>query len=176
MGELPRKEDVAQALLLRGSVFVHLDPRLEGVALPEHLRCQPQVMLQIGLDLDVAIPDLRVGSRGIQGTLRFSREPFECRIPWAAVFALSGEDGRGMVWEDSFPAEVSAELDREMGRRSPAGLRVVSSGHSERPPRPRRDSSTSSLLETDDPIDAPEPREAPARKTRTLPSYLRVVK
>lgn len=166
MGQsVPPKEDVAQALLLRGSIFVHLDPRASGVALPDYLSDQPQVMLQIGLDLPVPIPDLRVGSRGISGTLSFNREPFHCVIPWAAVFALSGDDGRGMVWEASLPVEVSDELEREMGRRPPVGLRVVEGwAQSEERREPRRVSRM--------PRDRVEADAGP----RVLPPYLRVVK
>ena len=57
---LPAKKDVARALLLRGSVFIHLDPRKASVLVPARLRLQPQVVLQVGLDMPVPIPDLRV--------------------------------------------------------------------------------------------------------------------
>lgn len=129
---LPAKEDVARALLLRGSVFVHLDPRSPGVLLPKHLTQQPQVMLQIGLDLPIPIPDLRVDAKGLSGTLSFHRTPFHCTIPWNAIFALAGEEGRGMIWEESMPEELTAEVERELGKRPPNGLRVVEGG-SERP-------------------------------------------
>jgi hypothetical protein len=39
-------------------------------------------------------------------TLSFKRSPFFCVVPWASVFAMVGEDGRGMVWPDDVPAEV----------------------------------------------------------------------
>ena len=133
---LPPKEDVARALLLRGSVFVHLDPRASGVMLPKHLKQQPQVMLQVGLDLPIPIPDLRLDSAGIYGTLSFNRSPFSCAIPWTAVFALAGEEGRGMIWESSMPGELTEEVEREMGQRPPAGLRVVDGGAKSEPPPP----------------------------------------
>lgn len=118
--ELPPKKDVARALLLRGSVFVHLDPRSEGVCVPEYFRRQPQLVLQVGLDLAVPIPDLRVDDRGVSGTLSFNRSPFYCIVPWDAVFAMTGDDGKGMVWPESLPDEIHAEVERETGRRSPA--------------------------------------------------------
>ena len=95
---LPDKKDVARGLLLRGSVFVHLDPRVCGVEIPSYLVNQPQVVLRIALDMAVPIPDLRVDSEGISGTLSFSRKPFKVRIPWDAIFALKDEQGRRMVW------------------------------------------------------------------------------
>ena len=127
-GELPRKEDVARGLLLRGNLFVHLDPSEDGVILPDSIRNQPQVMLQLGLDMPLPIPDLRVDDVGITGTLSFRRSPFYCVIPWSSVYAICGDDGRGMVWPESMPDELDDEVERELGRKAPPGLRVVDGG------------------------------------------------
>ncbi len=116
--QLPAKKDVARALLLRGSVFVHLDPRRPGVLVPARLRNQAQVVLQIGLDMPVPIPDLRVDEEGIFGTLSFKGIPFSCFVPWVAVFALVGEDAKGMVWSKEMPAEIATALVRESQRES----------------------------------------------------------
>lgn len=152
---LPDKKDVARGLLLRGSVFVHLDPRICGVEIPSYLANQPQVVLRIALDMAVPIPDLRVDSEGISGTLSFSRKPFKVRIPWDAIFALKDEQGRRMVWPDSLPTEIQAEVEREMGIRAPSGLRVVEGGG-----------------EAVAAVDSPRP----STRRRELPPYLRVVK
>jgi hypothetical protein len=82
---LPPKSEVARALLLKGALFVHLDPRVKGVRAPEWLLKQPQLVLQIGLDMPVQIPDLRVDDDGIYGTLSFNSIPFTCLSPLAAV-------------------------------------------------------------------------------------------
>jgi stringent starvation protein B len=119
VSELPPKEDFARALLLRGVVFMHLDPRLEGVAVPPWLRKQPQLVLSIGLDLPIPIPDLRVDEAGVFGTLSFGGSPFACDVPWEAVFALVGDDGMGMVWPDSMPTEIAAEVGGEGSAEAP---------------------------------------------------------
>ncbi len=54
----------------------------------------------------VPIPDLRVEDDGLSCTLSFNRTPFYCVIPWSAVFALVGDDGRGLVWPDDVPKEL----------------------------------------------------------------------
>lgn len=113
---LPSKKDVTRSFLLRGSVFLHLDPRRDGVVVPEWLRKQPQLVLQIGLDMPIPIADLRVDDNGMTGSLSFNRSPFLCIAPWDAVFAVVGEDGRGMVWPESMPSEIAAEVDREARR------------------------------------------------------------
>lgn len=110
MGEsvgLPPKQDVMKALLEGSSVYLHLDPRREGVVVPQWLKNQPQLVLQVGFALAVRIPDLDVGDEGVSCTLSFNRSPFWCHLPWSAVYGLVGEDGRGMIWPDDVPIELS---------------------------------------------------------------------
>lgn len=139
---LPPKKDVALALLERASVFVHLDPRLEDVVVPPWLKSQSQLILQIGLNLAVSIPDLEVGQDGIACTLSFSRRPHYCSIPWSAVYALVGEDGRGMVWPSDIPADVAAQAQPVQSRvaRSPrvdaVAVGVDAATRARRPKRP----------------------------------------
>jgi stringent starvation protein B len=108
--KLPPKKEVAIALLEGPSMFVHLDPRRPGVLIPPRFRDKPQLVLQIGLNMFVPIPDLKVDEEGITCTLSFDRAPFWCRMPWSAVYALVGEDGRGMMWPNDIPPEVVAQM------------------------------------------------------------------
>ncbi|HEY5243724.1 MAG TPA: hypothetical protein VIJ22_19725, partial [Polyangiaceae bacterium] len=60
---LPPKKEVALALLERSNdrgIFVHLDPRQATVVVPPWFKKQPQLVLQIGLNMPVPIPDLRL--------------------------------------------------------------------------------------------------------------------
>lgn len=156
--DAPPKKDVARALLLRGSIFLHLDPRVDGVSVPVYLAKQPQLILQIGLDMPTPIPDLRVDDRGVYGTLSFNRSPFHCMVPWRAVFAMQSDEGRMMLWPESLPVELKAEVERELGQRPPAGLSVVDGGAVAHP--------------ADEEITEPER----PRGKRPLPPYLRVIK
>ena len=36
---------------------------------------------------------------------------------WASVFALVGEDVKGMVWPSEMPSEIAAEVERESKKR-----------------------------------------------------------
>jgi stringent starvation protein B len=160
---LPAKKDVARALLLRGSVFIHLDPRKSTVLVPARLRLQPQVVLQVGLDMPVPIPDLRVDDEGVYGTLSFKGVPFTCYVPWASVFALVGEDAKGMVWPSEMPSEIAAEVERESKKRvNGAELLHLDAFRGVRSERP-----TSQILPK-------RKSERPGAWDR--PSYLRVVK
>lgn len=165
--EPPPKEDVARALLLRGSVYVHLDPRLDEVEVPTWLTGQPQLVLQVGLDLPLPIPDLRVDSEGVFGTLSFNRSPFTCMVPWEAVFALLGDDGMGMVWVEDMPPEIVAELHGSAGRVDASAADIDTP--SERPRRPHlraidggstRDESGQQAAESTE-EDEPPPRKRP---------------
>ena len=118
--KLPKKKDVALALLEQASVFIHLDPRKEGVQVPVGFKKQAQLVLQIGLNMVVKIPDLEVDEEGISCTLSFNRRPHYCHMPWASIYALVDESGRGMVWPDDVPPEVVAQ-QREGAKKSAAG-------------------------------------------------------
>jgi stringent starvation protein B len=108
--QLPPKKEVALALLEGPSMFVHLDPRRAGVVVPKRFLDKPQLVLQIGLNMFIPIPDLKVDDEGITCTLSFDRAPFWCRMPWSAIYALVGEDGRGMMWPNDIPPEVVAQM------------------------------------------------------------------
>jgi stringent starvation protein B len=114
---LPPKKEVALALLERSSVHVHLDPRAAGVVVPPWFKRQPQLILQIGLNMPVPIPDLRLDEEGMSCTLSFQRSPFYCVVPWPSVFAMVGEDGRGMVWPDDVPPEIADARAAERAQR-----------------------------------------------------------
>ena|SRR5688500_5320138 len=127
---LPPKKDVALALLESSTVFVHLDPRADGVMVPPWFKKQPQLVLQIGLNMPVPIPDLSLDGDGVSCTLSFNRSPQFCNVPWKAIYALVGEDGRGMVWPDDVPPEVAAQTRVASGetktkKKKKAHLRAV---------------------------------------------------
>ena len=107
------------ALLAEASVFIHLDPRGQAVRVPPWFKNQAQLVLQVGLNMAVPIPDLDVGEQAITCTLSFSRRPFYCSIPWKSVFGLVGEGGPGLVWPDDVPVEVAAQVHAQ--GQKPAG-------------------------------------------------------
>ncbi|MFO0660431.1 MAG: ClpXP protease specificity-enhancing factor SspB [Polyangiaceae bacterium] len=116
---LPPKREVCLALLKDPSVFIHLDPRRQGVVVPPWFKRQPQLVLQIGLNMPTPIDDLEVDDEAISCTLSFSRSPFTCYLPWDAVYALVGEGGRFMVWPADVPPEVAAQMQQKMQQSTP---------------------------------------------------------
>ena len=116
---LPPKKEVALALLERSNVDIYLDPRSQGVVVPPQFRKEPRLILKIGLNMPVPIPDLRLDDESMSCTLSFSRSPFFCVVPWESVFAMVGDDGRGMVWPDDVPQELAVRVVEEK-QRTPA--------------------------------------------------------
>lgn len=110
---LPRKKDVVLQLLEQATVYVHLDPRGEAVRVPPWFKRQPQLVLQIGLNMAVPIPDLEVDDEGLSCTLSFNRSPFLCVIPWSSVFALVDDQRQGMVWPDDVPPELNQQAQQQ---------------------------------------------------------------
>jgi len=175
---LPPKKEVALALLERSSVHLHLDPRVDGVTVPPWLKKQPQLVLQIGLNMPVPIPDLRLDDEGMSCTLSFQRSPFFCVVPWSSIFAMVGEDGRGMVWPDDVPPEVAQQAAAKAAdaaqKAAPTGKRqgaAEGAAPSSKPKRPRKkpalaaapppEGTKGSSPSTPRAVPAPAPAEAP---------------
>ena len=195
--ELPPKKDVMLALLERSSVFIHLDPRREEVRVPAWFKKQPQLVLQVGLNMAVRIPDLDVGDDAVSCTLSFSRSPFFCYMPWSAVFALVAEDGKGMLWPNDIPPEVAAQhaerAQKDAGRdrirpvaeagpgKPPARERPEKAAQGKSPGKKRGGATKLRAQKPPSTLEQPRKQQpagpAPSRESkRPLPPYLRVVK
>jgi hypothetical protein len=188
---LPPKKDVALALLQGPSLFIHLDPRKPEVVVPPYFKKQPQLVLQVGLNMAIPIPDLKVDEECVSCTLSFNRRPFWCRLPWTAIYALVGEDMKGMIWPDEVPTEVAAQREgkgsqpaagpaprarsprepkKKLGPLGPPKLEDASKTDASNEAAPA-ESRPSSVLE-----EAPPKRDSAKSGKRELPPYLRVVK
>jgi hypothetical protein len=174
---LHNKKLIANQLFRKGFVFIHLDPRVEGVVVPPWFKHQAQLVLQFGLDMPIPIPDLLVEDEVISGTLSFSRTPFHCIVPWKAVFAVVGNDNKGQVWHESMPAEVLAEVNRMEARQK----KTYRDNFKINLPQ---DSFKTTGLDDNSDDDYSEPFSAPRKvevqklkkSGKVLPPYLRVIK
>ncbi|MCU0692965.1 MAG: hypothetical protein MUF54_16325 [Polyangiaceae bacterium] len=198
--KLPAKKQVAEALLSQSaSVFVHLDPRRARVVVPPHFRKQPHLVLEIGLNMAVPIPDLALDDDGITCTLSFSRNAVWCRLTWNSIFALVSCDQRGMVWPEDVPSEVAHKFGGPAApavqpKPQAAKPRLVESepppGGAEVPQSSGEGSKQAELAAVAGPQpaaeDQPEAEQHPhdqepdmetsTGKKKRLPSYLRIVK
>ncbi len=107
----PNKQLVMLELLKDAWVYVQLDPRRQGVDLPEFLRQEPRLVLQYGYNMPVPIHDLVIDDEGIKATLSFRRVSHATKIPWSAVFAITDGEQRGFLWDADLPADLNLEAD-----------------------------------------------------------------
>jgi stringent starvation protein B len=193
----PSKKEVLLALLEKASVLVHLDARRDDVKVPRHLKTNPQLILQLGLNLAVPIPDLDLSDENVCCTLSFARTPFYCVLPYAAIFAMVAEDGgRAMVWPEDVPPEVAraAEAEaRKLGALKPNDVKGPTLPRIEIGPRAsgREEMPNKRVRDNGKAIDAKrankpkgvagqgapqKPRTQQERTKKELPPYLRVIK
>jgi stringent starvation protein B len=119
--ERPSKQDAFLALLREGWTSLHLDARRPGVIVPTHLRGEAHLVLQYGHDLPIAIPDLEIDDYGVRATLSFQRTPHLTVVPWSAVYVVACDDGRGVLYQEDVPEDVSIIAARPPSDRSPDG-------------------------------------------------------
>jgi stringent starvation protein B len=103
----PSKHEAFLALLREGWTSLHLDARRGGVVVPAHLKGEGHLVLQYGNDLPIRIPDLHVDEYGVTATLSFARSLHQTVVPWSAVYVVASEDGRGVLYHEDIPQDVS---------------------------------------------------------------------
>lgn len=111
------KEAVVLKLLSEGDTMLCLDARHQGVHVPpQHANNHA---LQLILNLNFPQP-IEVTATGVSANLSFGRRRFACYIPMEAVWAVFHPDTMyGMMWPDSMPAEVKADLAARQQQEAP---------------------------------------------------------
>jgi hypothetical protein len=82
---------------------------------PAHLRGEAHLVLQYGHDLPISIPDLEIDDYGVRATLSFARTPQLTVVPWSAVYVVACDDGRGVLYQEDVPEDVSIVAARAPG-------------------------------------------------------------
>src|SRR5436190_19882168 len=118
--ERPSKQQAFLALLREGWTSLHLDARRPGVVVPPPLRGEPHLVLQYGHDLPIPIPDLEVDEYGVRATLSFSRAAHRTVVPWSAVYVVACDDGRGVLYSEDVPPDVTVIAARATSDAAPA--------------------------------------------------------
>jgi stringent starvation protein B len=109
MNETPvDKEAVVLKLLSEGDVMICLDARRQGVRVPPQHANDPALRLILNLNFPSPI---EVTAAGISAKLSFGGRRMACYVPMEALWAAFEPNSRqGMMWPDSIPPEVLAEL------------------------------------------------------------------
>lgn len=106
--EQPEVEKKAKVLecLEKGMTQLHLDARRPGVLVPEKLRGDHHLVLNVSYRFDP--PDLAVSDWGIRETLSFGGSRFTVAVPWSALYAVASLTTREFyMFPDSMPAELA---------------------------------------------------------------------
>jgi stringent starvation protein B len=117
--ERPSKQQAFLALLREGWTSLHLDARRPGVVVPQQLHGEPHLVLQYGHDLPIPIPDLEVDDYGVRATLSFSRTAHRTVVPWSAVYVVACDDGRGVLYSEDVPPDVTVIAARATSDAAP---------------------------------------------------------
>jgi stringent starvation protein B len=147
----PEKKQTLLAFLKRGVAMVHLDARLPGVSVPEQLRTDAH--LRLNLSYRYGIPDFEVGDDEIAATLSFGGHPFHCLLPWDAVFAVtSSGTGEGQVWPEDLPTEAARGFVQQQQQQSPKPRPQLAAVDDDEAPQPEQRAQRS----PDQPPDGPK--------------------
>ncbi len=88
-----------------GVASLHLDPRCPGVQVPQ--RFAEQEWLILNYSFRYGLHDFAFDDDAVFASLSFAGQPFPCRVPWKAVFAITDEARtEGRIWEDDLPEEM----------------------------------------------------------------------
>jgi stringent starvation protein B len=105
------KEAVVLQLLEEGDTTLCLDARHEGVDVPRQHAHNPS--LQLILNLNFPHP-IHVSADGISANLSFGGRRHACYVPMDALWAaFNPQNMQGMMWPESMPPEVQANLAAE---------------------------------------------------------------
>jgi len=119
------KRETMLSLLDRGLVMVHLDPRFEGVVVPDCFGADPTLRLNIAYGFN--LPALQIDDEGIYAVLSFGGVNHGCTLPWEAVYAITLPDQQheGRMWTGSLPAELAEAASAVVEAPPAPTLRIV---------------------------------------------------
>jgi stringent starvation protein B len=161
---VPSKKQTLLAFLQRGVAMLHLDARRPGVVVPPQYAREAH--LRLNLSYRYSIADLIVDDGHVQATLSFGGMPFQCQLPWPAIFGITThESGDGQVWPEDLPVEVMQTLsERNEHERAREGLVA-------RAPPP-----LAAVSEEPQPMEQRRPREPPKQQDGAQRRHLRLVR
>ena len=157
---MDKRTDEKKARLLgsleQGLTMIHLDARRPGVLVPEHLKHEPHLLLNLSYRFDP--PDLAVGEWGVRCTLTFANTRFTIAVPWSALYAISSHLSKEFwMYPDDMPRELlEASPERIAQSGEFAGPLTAPDGK----PEPRallREVVMERKLDPEEPKEPPEP-------------------
>jgi stringent starvation protein B len=88
-----------------GITQIHLDARRPGVLVPQSLKNDHHLILNVSFRFDP--PDLTVNDWGVRETLSFQGSRFTVGLPWSAIYAVASLVTREFfMYPDDMPEEL----------------------------------------------------------------------
>ena len=101
-----KKRTLISELLEESLVSIQLDPRREGVDVPEAYRGQPALCLNLSRSFHLDV--FEVGRLAIEASLSFGGVRHHCVIPYSAIYSI---ESAALERHYFFPEDVPVELD-----------------------------------------------------------------
>ena len=116
-----QKQTALRRLFEDDWMLIHVDTRVAGVAVPDNLKNTPSVTFKLSRLFQGAteITDSVVTAQLLFGTTRQS-----CTFPYDGIWGATSIKGSNIVWPESAPKEVLAQLEKSPLPEEPAAVSV----------------------------------------------------
>ena len=120
-----KKYDFLLYLLEEGDAMVCLDARLSEVDVPASHKNNSSLNLIFNLNFK---RPFEIKEEGIFASLVFNGRPFECALPFDAVWAIYDPNMKnGQVWEESIPSDMNLANQEILNQQENPQVKAVKS-------------------------------------------------
>lgn len=155
----PNKQKLLDKLLYGQYAMIYVTTSHSDLVIPQHLATQPSVPLKVSRFFRGPIS---LDDWGVTTELSFKGEPFTCKIPWAAIWAIASEDGALTAWPEDANEHVINELLKQIGAAAT-------------PPPARQLSAVKRVAEVEDSAASEQKADGNVTKLKTRPK-LKLIK
>ncbi len=92
-------------------VYVQVDATASDVLIPESHKSDPMLTLKMSMAFNYQPV---ATENGIQVTLKFNGQYFDCSIPWERVWGLKANSGEQKIWKEDVPKEAAIKMAKEV--------------------------------------------------------------
>lgn len=111
-----QKQQTLRRLFDDDWMLVHVDTRVARVKAPEHLSHNPSVTFKLSRQFHGAT---EIAEDHLTADLLFGSSRFLCFIPFAAIWGVTAHRGSNIIWPESTPPEVLAEINKKSDAAKP---------------------------------------------------------
>lgn len=98
-------------------MLIHVDTRVDGVTVPENLKNTPSVTFKLSKLFQGAT---EISESLVTAQLLFGSSRQTCTFPYDGIWGATSFKGSNIVWPESAPKEVLAQLEKAPAQPEPA--------------------------------------------------------